>query len=164
MLQHLNHENRNSYHKNLTRWVTNSILDLCDRIPNHSFWIKNQYGNSPGWTLGHLIIENRLMTQDLDHSHSDFVFDNKDDFVYGSTGEVVFHHDKNLLMNCFKRNASHLSQFFDSNFTRLSTTMVSNHPMGIEFESGIDEYLHLLITHPAMHLSALVKWERLLKQ
>ena len=146
------------YHQNLSLWVKNSIIDLVAGIDPDSFWDKRVQGNSPGWTLGHLIVENDLMLEKLGGASTGFLREQRDQFGFGSSGIVASTHDKALMIEQFSTSQALLSQFIADRFQDLSRQAVENHPMGSEFQVELDESLHLEVSHPAMHLALLQRW------
>jgi hypothetical protein len=146
------------YHTNLCTWLRNSLIDLVQEVPADLFWSKNDLGNSPGWALGHLIVENDLMVERFGGNPGTFLRDQRAMFCYGSSGVVESPLDKTLMIDHFLTAHDGLVAFLEQRLGELSATPVHDHPMGSEFKVESDEFLHLAISHPAMHIALLNRW------
>jgi hypothetical protein len=148
-----------SYHR-LAHWAANSFTYFCDQVDDAAFWERRNGLNSPGWTLGHLAVEDLLVVQRLGGRAEHALLDVEalSEFRMGSSGTVSMPLPRADLAAAYLVTVNALLDIVDTQGALLAEQPLPWEGAGPEMTRTLDDVLHLLISHPATHLGSLVAW------
>lgn len=147
------------YHNHLANWLQEYIADLAQDIPEGLCWAKQGHLNTPGWTLMHLVAEGELALGKLQPGYQP-VLAAPEAFLSGADGQATAPYTISQMLEMFRQVYQQLDQAASAQIGALTRQPITDEELKGVLQTEMDYYLHILVSHVAMHCDALAKWRR----